>query len=298
MPQPLRIACFGETLYDLLPAGKAPGGAPMNVALHLTRRGLQAHLISRVGQDALGDELLAYLQGQGLDTRFLQRDPHYPTGTVAVDMSDPTEVRYEIVQPVAWDHIHLPSSGRETLAQADALVFGSLALRQPVSAATLQALLDEAQGLKVFDINLRPPFVDWETIDRCLHAADLAKVNEHELASLGQRLGLPAGEADILRGLQARYGLRGLILTQGAAGAAWFAGETFVQQPGFAVKVADTIGSGDAFLAAFLSRYLRGEAPADCLHYACATGALVASYPGANPPISEGEIEEMMEGER
>ncbi|GAB4408049.1 MAG: carbohydrate kinase [Bacteroidia bacterium] len=298
--QSLRVVCFGETLWDLLPTGKVPGGAPMNVALHLHRMAAQVALVSRVGQDPAGDELLTYLHAHGLDTQHIQQDAQHGTGIVEVDMRDPSEVRYEIVQPVAWDYIEADAGALAQAAACDALVFGSLAARQAGSRQALDALLDATRGLVVFDVNLRPPFVDRSQIEHLLRRAGYAKLNEHEVRVLGAWAGADeeAEEEALVRAVQTHYGLRAIILTQGAQGASFWDGARLVSQPGYAVQVADTIGSGDSFLAAFLSRHLRGYGIQDSLDYACATGALVASHRGANPPISEADIQALIAARR
>ena len=152
----MAIVCFGEMLWDVLPTGKQPGGAPLNVAVHLRNFGLEAQLISRVGHDDLGAELLAFVERKGLGTKYVQRGETHLTGVVKANVSNTNEVTYKIVQPVAWDYIQYEPALSDLVQGAEAFVFGSLAARSPVSRETLYRLLQQA-ALKVFDVNLRPP---------------------------------------------------------------------------------------------------------------------------------------------
>ncbi|RMG72278.1 MAG: carbohydrate kinase [Bacteroidetes bacterium] len=283
------VLCFGETLWDILPTGPVPGGAPMNVALHLHQRGTPVHILSRVGQDDYGARLRAYLSERGLPLDGLQTDPQQPTGTVTVNDEDVSEISYEIHQPVAWDHIEADHTAQTLVREADWLVFGSLAARSAGTRATLQQLLPLARG-KVFDVNFRPPHYGQDSVLPLLRAADLVKTNHHELAEIAGWLGLAGDLVTQAQGLRREMDLRGLIVTRGAQGALFCDAEGWYDFPGYRVTVADTIGSGDAFLAGFLHQYLQGAAPVAALDYGCALGALVASRAGANPVLTEEQI--------
>ena len=150
------VACFGETLWDVLPTGKQPGGAPFNVAVHLHQFSQPVELISRVGDDDLGTELLAFLAGRGVPTTYVQRGHTHLTGVVKANVDNANEVTYKIVQPVAWDYIQYEDALRGLVAGAAVLVFGSLAARTEATRATLYRLLQDAR-FKVFDVNMRPP---------------------------------------------------------------------------------------------------------------------------------------------
>ncbi len=283
------IACFGEMLWDVLPTGKQPGGAPLNVAVHLHNFGLDAQLISRVGHDDLGTELLAFIEGKGLSTRYVQRGKTHLTGVVKANVSDSHEVTYQIVQPVAWDYIQYTAPLGALVATADAFVFGSLAARGPASRETLYRLLQRAP-LKVFDVNLRPPHYSRDVVTYLLGQADVVKLNHHELAEIMGWFGASPDEATALQWLAARFQLPAVCVTKGADGAVLWVGQRLYRSPGIAVRVQDTIGSGDAFLAALLKGWLAGSPPADYLAFACATGSLVASHQGATPAISEAQV--------
>ncbi len=276
-------------LWDVLPTGKQPGGAPLNVAVHLHNFGLDAQLISRVGHDDLGTELLAFVESKGISTTYVQRGETHLTGVVKANVSDSMEVTYQIVKPVAWDYIQYNTALSQLAETAEAFVFGSLAARHAPSRETLYRLLQQAP-LKVFDVNLRPPHYSRDVVTYLLKQADVVKLNHHELAEIMGWFGVSPDEATALRWLAERFQLQAVCVTKGADGAALWVGQQLYRSPGIAVQVQDTIGSGDAFLAALLRGWLAGQAPADYLAFACAAGSLVASYQGATPAISEAQV--------
>lgn len=288
------VMCFGEALWDLLPDGPAPGGAPMNVALRLRQLGAEVALLSRVGRDELGQRLLDYLHSQGLDTCHVQIDEQQSTGTVQVDLSNPAEARYHIVQPSAWDFIAADEASAGRLKSCSAIVFGSLATRSNQSRETLLGLLN-SPALKVFDVNLRPPFVDRDTIELLLRRCDWAKLNEHELAVIAGWCGIVGGVEEQIRRLAAHYRLHGVCVTEGGDGATLFLKGEFFTHPGFKVQVVDTVGSGDSFLATWLYFMLAGANPADALRRGCAMGAAVAASQGANPSIGRIQLEMLLQ---
>jgi fructokinase len=283
------IVCFGETLWDVLPTGKQPGGAPFNVAVHLHQLGQSVQLISRVGDDDLGAELLAFLADRGVSTTFVQQGHTHLTGVVKANVGDRNEVVYKIVQPVAWDYIQYEPGLRDLVAEADMFVFGSLAARTAVTRETLYRLLQNAR-LKVFDVNMRPPHYTREVVTYLLEHADLVKMNHHELAEIMDWFGKDADEETALEWLANRFHLQAVCVTKGADGAIlWKDGQLYSSE-GIPVEVQDTIGSGDAFLAALLTGWRKGRSPQECLRFACAAGSLVATYQGATPAITETNI--------
>lgn len=286
------IACFGEMLWDVLPTGKQPGGAQLNVAVHLHNFGLDAELISRVGHDDLGRELLDFVTGKGLSTRYVQRGETHLTGVVKANVSNAHEVTYKIVQPVAWDYIQFEPALSDLVQGAEAFVFGSLAARSPVSRETLYRLLQQAR-LRVFDVNLRPPHYSRDVVQYLLRYADIVKLNHHELTEIMGWFGVSPAEETALEWLAGRFQLQAVCVTKGANGAAMFIGGQLYRSAGRPVTVQDTIGSGDAFLAALLRGCLAGEVPAANLDFACAAGALVATRQGATPAISAEMVREL-----
>ena len=284
------IVCFGETLWDVLPTGRQPGGAPCNVALHLHQLGQQVQLISRVGDDELGHELLDFLTARGLVPALVQRSATHLTGVVKANVRrDGERVSYNIVRPLAWDYIHYTDTLRLATSGAAMLVYGTLAARSPVSRETLYRLLQHA-SFKVLDLNLRPPHYAREVVKYLLQQADLVKLNEAELAEVMAWHGQPAAPNTALPWLAGHFGLRAVCLTRGAAGASLYSEGAWWHSPGFVVPVADPIGCGDAFLAALLAGWAAGAPPAECLARACAAGAVVASRHGAVPLLSDTDL--------
>lgn len=284
------ITAFGEILWDVLPTSKQPGGAPMNVAADLRNFGLNAQLISRVGSDDLGRELLDFLSKKGIPVELVQVGQSHLTGVAKANVTNSNEVTYKIVQPVAWDYIQLEAGLVDVVRQSDLFVYGSLAARSPQTHETLMALLAVAPR-KVFDVNLRAPHYNRAIVEELLYQADIVKLNEHELIELSEWYGEENDLHQALHQLRDRYGLQKLCVTLGEHGAVLLDETGLHSQTGFAVTVVDTIGSGDAFLAAFLFKMLQNESPRKTLEFACATGAYVATQQGATPTFSEAIIE-------
>ncbi|HKG92877.1 MAG TPA: carbohydrate kinase [Gemmatimonadaceae bacterium] len=276
------ILCVGEVLWDSLPAGLFLGGAPFNVAGHLHSLGVPVGVVSRVGQDRLGAEALQRLARNGIDTDLVQVDPALPTGFVSVTVDCDGIPAYDIVKPAAWDHIELREGLLERAAEATAIVFGSLAQRDPVSRATIERLC-EVNVPKVFDVNLRPPYDDPGIVRHSLAHADVVKLNEHELRQMAAWFGLPAGLREGTAVLAERFGCGTICVTRGGAGAVLLHRGRWSEHPGYRVEVKDTVGSGDAFLAAFLSGLLAGHEDEAILQHANLLGAYVATQYGAIP---------------
>lgn len=285
-----KVICFGEMLWDVFPEGKIAGGAPMNVALHLHQLGAHVKLISKVGHDQDGRELLNFVQQFGLSTEEITIDPALPTGRVIVDDSDKENVRYEIVQPSAWDNITWSQELQHRAKQSQAFIFGSLSARSGTSRATLLALLESAP-LRIFDINLRAPFYSKEDLKVLLERTDILKLNDKELQILMEDHGLSGQVSSAMKALSAQYNLRMICVTKGKDGADLYAEDNFLSHPGFQVTVRDTVGSGDAFLAALVFGYLNGKSYKQVLEDACALGAFVATQKGGTPKYDVGDIE-------
>jgi fructokinase len=290
----MSVVSFGEVLWDMLPSGKKAGGAPMNVAFHLRNFGFQTQLISRIGQDALGEELRAFLDSKGIDHSLVQEDAEQPTSTVQVTLDAKGHASYEIVQPVAWDFIAASDAAAKAVSKAEALVFGSLAARQEGTRSTLLRLLEQAT-LAVFDVNLRPPHYTPERLRDLLSRAHLVKMNEEELAIIAAWHTDQTEEEAQMKAILKAHQLRGLLVTKGGDGAAWMNPDgTCLQQAVFPVKVKDTVGSGDAFLAGFLSQYLKQKPLPHCLAFAAAAGAAVATHEGGTPNLTPADLDLFM----
>ena len=287
------LVCFGEMLWDVLPTGKLPGGAPMNVAIHWQKTGNHSELISRIGSDELGIELLDFLHAMGLSSDLIQKDGEYPTSTVLADTSNPSHVLYEIVQPVAWDFISLTEPAIQAVREADFFVFGSLAARCEESKTTLKRLLEVAL-CPVFDCTLRTPFYSKEDIAELLEATKILQINDQEIGQLADWFGCQGTQEEIVRQLAEQFSLTHVCVTLGADGSAVLADNQWVTCLGFPVNVVDTIGSGDAFLATFLEGIAAQKPLLEVLQKANAVGALVASKSGAVPIISNQEIQSIL----
>ncbi len=261
----------------------------MNVAFHANQLDMNSKMISKIGDDDLGKELQQFLRKIGVAIDLIQTDNTFPTGMVNVILDNGGSPSYEIVSPVAWDYIHSDDQAKDYVKNADALVFGSLACRTERNKKTLIEYLALAP-IRVFDVNFRAPFYSKALIEELLTKADIVKMNDEELALLAEWNGMAGDEKSQMELLKAKYGLDVLILTKGKDGSACLDETGYYAQPGFRVQVQDTIGSGDAFLAAFLSKYLQGENIPACLVFAGAVGAVVATKRGGTPDIGPEEI--------
>ncbi len=282
-PQP-SVACFGEALWDVLPGGLFPGGAPLNVAYHLRRQGMPVRLLSAVGRDFLGDELLRRLTAWGVTTTTVARLPRRPTGTVCAEINANGAASYTIGQAVAWDRIPVPA-GLARSTPPSAIVFGTLALREKPNRATFDTLLNAwPAALRVLDLNLRPPFATPETVHFAVRRAHLLKLNEDELGTITRRRLRGPGDIErAARVLGDTHAIERICVTAGAAGAGLLWDGEWLWEPARRVKVQDTVGAGDAFLASLLSASLRNIAPRKALAAACRMGEFVASKPGPTP---------------
>lgn len=289
-----KVVCFGEVLWDVLPEGKKPGGAPMNVAYHLNRLGIASYMVSRVGDDPLGEELTMFLKRMGLSTEYIQLDKDQKTSEVIATEGANHEMSYEIVQPVAWDFIRFDSQTVNLVENADLMVFGSLAARSELSRATLYDLIAHAK-LRLFDVNFRAPHYEQATIEYLLDKADIVKLNNHELRIIASWFGDEGGqEHEQVNRLQDKYKIGEIIVTKGGEGASYYTPMERYDFKAYPVIVKDTVGSGDSFLAAFVAQKLLGKSTEDILDYAAALGAYVTSQAGANPDYKSSDLVRFM----
>jgi len=288
------IICYGEVLWDLLPTGAVPGGAPMNVAIRAQSLGLSAKIISKIGNDKLGMDLSRFLKEKNVDISLLQVDEKLSTGSVFVEVDKNGIATYDIKYPTAWDKIELSNSIIENVKLADAFVFGSLSCRDDVSKQTLLSLIKHAK-FKVFDVNLRPPFYDLKLIKELIQKSDLVKLNDEELVLLVNELGLNSLDLnESVLFLNKKLNVKTICVTRGEKGALLFANGEFFSHKGFKVKVADTVGSGDSFLAALIFKILSNDSYDETIEFACAIGSLVASLTGANSEITNEDIKNII----
>ncbi|MDE6294592.1 MAG: carbohydrate kinase [Muribaculaceae bacterium] len=279
---------MGEALWDVLPEGKKIGGAPANFAYHVSQFGLPSCVVSAVGEDALGDEIVANFDEKGLNQQ-IARVP-YPTGTVQVEI-DPSGVPvYDIKENVAWDNIPFTEELEVLARNTRAVCFGSLAQRNIVSRTTinkfLDAMPDTPDTLRVFDINLRQGFYTKEILCDSMERCNILKINDEELVTVSRMFGYPGIDLqDKCWILLGKYNLKMLILTCGINGSYVFTPGNVSYQPTPEVKVADTVGAGDSFTAAFISSILKGKSVAEAHACAVQTSAFVCTCQGAMPEL-------------
>lgn len=278
---------LGEVLWDVYPDRKLLGGAPANFAFHARQLGHDGIIVSRVGRDPLGQEILDRLAGQGMPTDCIQIDPDHPTGTVQVTLAADGSPRFAITPDVAWDHLAAEPGLIDLMRQADVVCFGTLAQRSPRSRETIAALLAAVDGTKVFDINLRQAYWSRDLIEAGLRQCQVVKLNEEELEVL-KREGLAPWKGEplsVCRNLLMTYNLRLLALTRAARGAMLVSADEVVDYPGIRVEVVDGVGAGDAFTAAMAHALLKGKPLTEVAGLANRVGAYVATQPGAMPPL-------------
>ena len=282
--------CFGEVLFDVLPNEVKAGGSPMNVAYHLTTLDQPATLISRIGNDLRGQELKAILEKKKVNLDYLQVDESHPTGIVLAQPNAAGDMQYQIKEGAAWDFIELKPAHELLVKNAGYLIFGSLITRSTVPRNTLFNLLD-IPATRVLDVNLRPPFVTQATLEYQLNKADILKMNEEELDTIaGWYINFKTIE-DKVRFLQNRFDIPVIIITRGAKGAILNSNDNFFYQEGYRVTVADTIGSGDSFVAGYLNSIINHNKPEQALQFASALGAFVATQTGGCPSYTVNDIQ-------
>lgn len=283
---PFEIVAIGEVLWDLLPSGRQMGGAPANFACHARLLGARARLVSRVGNDDLGREVLGRLQDLGLPTDTISIDPSAPTGTVSVEMLPGGSHRFTIHTDVAWDNLAVEPVGLAAVERADAVCFGTLGQRCERARRATQQLLSAGRPevWRIFDINFRQDFYSLPVIESSLAAANVLKINDEELPLLAGLLGLAGSPRDLLAALAERFALRLVALTRGSRGSLLYSQGALAEHPGIRVEVRDTIGAGDAFTAALAVGLLEGLPLDEINRRAVSVAAQVCSYSGALPP--------------
>ena len=276
------VLCVGEVLWDALPEGLFLGGAPFNVACHLRAAGTPVTMVSRIGSDRLGDEVLRRAARYGVGADLIQVDEVLPTGFVRVDVDEAGNPTYEILEPAAWDAIAVTTPLLARAANARAIVFGTLAQRHATSRATIRRLWD-TEALMALDVNLRTPFEDREIVRRSLRRADVVKMSDEELHTIARWFALQGSQQEMVTALAETFACDVVCLTRGSGGAALWHDGNWTEHPGFTVEVRDTVGAGDAFLAVLLAGLLAGGSDSAILQHANLIGAYVATQFGAVP---------------
>jgi fructokinase len=288
---PRRIVVgIGEVLWDLFPNGKKMGGAPANFAYHARSLGAEARVVSRVGNDTLGREILAQLEAIGLSSQCISVDLAHPTGTVSVELTADGQPHYVIREAVAWDHLVADAAAFAAVSDADAVCFGSLAQRCAPARAAIRTLLAHAPrtALRIFDVNLRQDFFSKELIERSLEVANVLKLNETELPVLARLLGVRGlTDRQQLAELAERFALRLVAYTCGARGSILYDGTRWSEQAGRLVEVKDTVGAGDSLTAAVTMGMLAGRDLETIGERASDIAAYVCSCEGGTPPLPE-----------
>lgn len=288
-----RTVGLGEVLWDLLPQGKELGGAPANFAYMSVLLGHRAIIASRIGRDALGQELQERLVELGLETSFLQRDENHRTGTVTVNLDAAGQPGYEIERNAAWDYLEWRPEWRRLAEEADVICFGSLAQRSEISRTTIRAFLEASRrdAIRIFDVNLRQSYFSASVFEQSLRLANVAKLNDLELPAVMRELKLVYdGAKRAAERLCRAFDLRLVCLTRGAQGSLLASKSGTDEHSGFRVAAADLVGAGDAFTAALAHHLLRDSSLRRMNEAANRMGAWVASQRGATPAADEGII--------
>ncbi|OYW21664.1 MAG: hypothetical protein B7Z55_05555, partial [Planctomycetales bacterium 12-60-4] len=259
MPALLDVIGLGEILWDCFPDERRPGGAPANVAFHAQQLGLSAAVATRVGCDPLGEDLLAFLIRQGLSTQLVQRDAEHGTGTVTVEpLADGT--RYTFLENSAWDFLAADDCWLSAMQSARAVCFGTLAQRNAISRQAIHQCVSATSTtcLRVYDVNLRPPFYERDWIEASLELATIVKLNDDEVGVLaGMFARKDTSDIDFAQWLRETYRLSLVCVTRGARGALAVSATETCETPGIAIQVADTVGAGDAFTAGLIRSQLQ-----------------------------------------
>lgn len=284
------VVGMGEALWDVLPEGKKIGGAPANFAYHVGQFGLDSCVVSAVGDDALGNEIIGNFNSKGLK-RLIEKVP-YPTGTVQVEIDPAGIPQYDIKENVAWDNIPFTPELEKLAKRTKAVCFGSLAQRNVVSRETISRFLDampkDDDSLVVFDVNLRQGFYTKEILCESMRRCNILKINDEELVTVSRLFGYPGIDLqDKCWILLGKYNLKMLILTCGVNGSYVFTPGSVSFLPTPQVEVADTVGAGDSFTAAFIASILKGQPVTEAHRRAVNTSAFVCTQKGAMPVLPD-----------
>lgn len=292
------IVAFGELLWDLLPDGKVLGGAPANFIFRVNSYGDKGALITRLGEDKLGREARKYVDSIGLSLEHVQTDQVFPTGTVEVKLDKNGIPDFTIIKDVAYDHIEITSEMIDDVSQSDCLYFGTLIQRYGISKNTLKELIKVAgSSIKFMDINLRKSCYTKQTIEDSFHATNILKINDDELLAVKYLLNISANELKIIAGtLISEFDIDIVLVTLGANGAFVLNKQNeYFYDAGYKVQLVDTVGSGDAFSAAFIHSFLKDKDISKALILGNACGALAATTKGATAPFTKNDVLNFME---
>ncbi len=279
------IVAFGEVVWDILPGGRVLGGTPLNMAFRYNSFGEESALLSRLGYDNSGSDALDELERLGISDKNIQIDDEFPTGTINITFDENNEAHYEVVQDVAFDHIEFSPEALKLARNTDCLFYGLLPQRFGISKNTLRELLHESpDSIHFLDLKLFEHFFDKKVVENLLFSSNMVRIKEKEIAFLEKELGLSRSEnlEEFGASLAGKYKLDMVLITRGAAGVfAFHKTKGVFYDPGYKIEVVDNIGSGVAFLAAFLHYYLNGRTVQESLSFGNAAGALNTTKRGA-----------------
>ncbi len=281
---------LGELLWDVYPEAAHFGGAPANFASHAASLGADAWMVSATGADDLGDRARDALRGRGVHCVHLVPDSHHATGQVLVTLDAAGVASYKFAADTAWDHLAWSDDIAALAARCDAVCFGTLGQRSPVSRETIHRFIEATPrtALRVFDVNLRQRFYDAQTLQSSLRLASVLKLNDEELPIVAELCGIHATTPrEMLEELMSRHDLRLAALTRGPCGSLLLAGSEENECPAPPTTVVDTVGAGDAFTATLVTGFLRGLSLATINRHANAVASFVCSQKGATPPLPE-----------
>ena len=295
----LKAVSYGEVLFDVFENEKKIGGAPLNLALRIKSLGLDVAMISAIGNDENGKELKKYIEENGINIQCLITLPNHKTGVVNVFLDERGSATYNISFPSAWDFINVNEEIKMIVQEADIFFFGSLACRNDVSKKTLFELLEiNDKMFKVFDVNLRAPHYKIEVLEELMKKSDFIKFNDDEILEIASKMGSLSEqlENNILF-IAEKTDTKFICVTRGKHGSILLWEGKLYYNNGYTVQVTDTVGAGDSFLAALITKLNETKGPQYSLDFASAVGAIVASKRGANPKIEKSEIEYFLEKE-
>ncbi|WP_010135839.1 carbohydrate kinase family protein [Ochrovirga pacifica] len=289
------IVCFGEVLWDVFPDEKKIGGAPLNVAVRLQSLGNNVSIISSVGNDLDGKNILDFVAKAQVNSQEIQTHLSEQTGSVTVNLDTEGSASYEIDHPRAWDKIQLTEGNQQMVKRADAFVYGSLSARDQVSKNTLTTLLQLAP-YKIFDVNLRKPYYSFALLNKLMQEADFIKFNDDEILEIAAYYKTTNNSIEeAIDCIVKETNTATICVTQGSKGAVLYSDGKLYSNSGYAITVVDTVGAGDSFLATLVDQLLKETDPQNAIDLACAMGALVASHKGATPKINQQEIDALMQ---
>jgi len=281
------ITGLGEILWDLLPEGKQLGGAPANFVYHIQQLGYQSYMVSSIGEDRLGDEILNSLDKRGLSSKYISRSQDFPTGQVEVELDEDGNPEYNIIENVAWDYIPYSKKLDKLAHQSSAVCFGSLAQRSSKSRATVQKILKSTDEncIRIFDVNLRQNYYSLELIEENLALASILKLNEDELQKITDMFSIRGDEKEQMRKIISRFKLEMIALTKGGQGSFLVTSQKSSFLEPLDTKVKDTVGAGDSFTAGLVFSLLQGFSLEKCHQNANRLASFVCSQDGAMPSL-------------